>query len=100
MIRHIVMWTVKPTQQASSAENAASLKQKLDNLIGVIPDILMLETGINQIEDADAMHVVLNSSFENWEALKRYQQHPAHKKVGEFVKQVRIDRRVVDFETS
>ncbi len=98
MIRHIVMWTVRATAQSSREDNARELKRQLDALPGVIAEIQMLETGINSIDDPDAMHVVLNTSFANWQDLKTYQQHPAHKKVGEFVKQVRIDRKVVDFE--
>jgi hypothetical protein len=38
------------------------------------------------------------SEFDDMEALFRYQKHPEHVKVGEFIIEVRKDRAFVDYE--
>jgi len=97
MIKHIVMWTVKDTAAGSRKDNAGQLKAMLDGLVGTIPEVLTLETGINELEGEGAMDVVLVTSFDTWEDLDSYQRHPEHQKVAQFVKQVRIERRAVDY---
>jgi len=43
------------------------------------------------------MDVVMVSSFETCEDIGRYQAHPEHQKVVKFFKQVRVERRAVDY---
>ncbi len=97
MIKHIVMWTVKDTPTSSRKDNAEQLKAMLDGLVGIIPEVLSLETGVNELEGDGAMDVVMVSSFDTWEDLDRYQMHPEHQKVVKFVKQIRVERRAVDY---
>jgi hypothetical protein len=42
--------------------------------------------------------MALCTAFESWEDLQRYQEHPRHRKVVEFVRGVVSDRAVVDYE--
>lgn len=99
MIKHIVMWTLKEfAEGAGKAENARTAKAKLEALNGVIPGLRHLEVGINFDPSPDAFDIVLYSEFETLADLQAYQTHPAHLAVGDFVGQVRIDRRVVDYE--
>jgi len=94
MIRHIVMWKLK---EENKAENALLLKEKLENLIGLIPEIKELEVGININTDSGCCDAVLNSVFISLSDLEKYQKNPLHKEVSEFCKNIRLDRTVVDY---
>ncbi len=101
MVKHIVMWKLKDfAEGATKVENARKLKSKLEELRGVIPEFKVAEVGINFDASASAYDVVLYSEFENWESLRSYQNHTEHQKlIGEFLDKVRIDKKVVDYET-
>jgi hypothetical protein len=99
MVTHVVCWKVK--EEAEGMDKAAILdkmKTDLEALPGHIDDILSLTVGVNEKASDAASDVVLLSSFADWEALSRYQEHPVHQKVVAFVKNVVTERRVVDFE--
>jgi heme-degrading monooxygenase HmoA len=98
MLKHIVMWRVRATAERTQAENAAEMKRALEALRGRIPGLLAIEVGINAIPGDDASDVVLYSEFADRDALAAYQKHREHERVAEFVKQVRVERRVVDYE--
>lgn len=98
MIRHIVMWRLKDQALGNDKKTNAELaKQKLEALNGKIPGLIKLEVGIDFSLSPDAADLVLYSEFESREALDRYQSHPAHLAVVPFMKDVRADRRVVDY---
>ena len=102
MIKHIVLWKLKDQVDGKSRQdNAAILKQQLENLKGNIPGLLRIEVGINinktGIED-DA-DVVLYSEFENQSALDAYYVHPEHVKIVPFAKAIRSERRIIDYKT-
>lgn len=99
MITHIVQWKVK--DQAAGLDKAGILekmKQELEALPGEIAEIISLQVGLNAKPADAASDIVLLSTFADWEALERYQIHPAHQEVVTFVKEVAAERRVVDFE--
>ena len=98
MLKHIVMWRVRATGERTQAQNAAEMKRALEALRGRIPGLVAIEVGINAIPGADASDVVLYSEFADRDALAAYQKHPEHERVAEFVKEVRVERRVVDYE--
>ena len=99
MVTHVVCWKVKEEFDGmDKAGILAKLKSVLEDLPGQIEDILSLNVGINEKEADTASDIVLLSSFADWDALGRYQVHPAHQEVVAFVKEIAIERRVVDFE--
>ena len=99
MIKHIVMWRLKEfANDATKEENARILKDKLESLRDKIEELKEIEVGININTSEAAFDVVLYSEFENIEALKKYQNHPEHKKIVDFVARIRTDRCVVDYE--
>lgn len=99
MIKHIVMWRLKEEALGcSKSENAQKIKDQLEALKGEVEEILDIEVGLNCIEGDQAFDVVLVSLFEDRDALDRYQVHPLHKAVGDFIGQVRSERTVVDYE--
>ena len=101
MITHIVMWKLKEEAEGKTKqENAAEIKRRLESLVGVIEEIKSLRVGINLNDTDEATYAAcLVSEFESMEALARYQVHPEHKNVSAFVKEVRVARTAVDFES-
>lgn len=96
MIRHIVFWNLK---EENKAETALKIKTDLEALKGKIPGLLHIEVGINSPKSPqDNWDVVLNSDFENIDALNAYQVHPLHKEAAAFIGTVRTARACVDYE--
>ena len=100
MLHHIVMWTLKDFAEGNpKSVNLKILKEKLENLKLLIPEIKELEVGINmESSEFSNFDIVLDMYFENYEQMKIYQVHPEHKKVAEFVSKVRDLRAAVDYE--
>jgi hypothetical protein len=99
MIKHIVMWKLKPEAEGLTAkENAQWMKEHLEALVGVVPEIRSLEVGVNNNPSASAYDAVLVSTFDNKEALDSYKVNPAHLAVAAYCKEVREARADVDFE--
>lgn len=100
MLKHIVMWRVGSGAEGDREQNAARIKEMLEGLRGRLDGLIDIEVGINIIPADDACDVVLVSCFRDRGALQAYLGHPEHLRIGEFVKSVRTERRVVDYETA
>jgi quinol monooxygenase YgiN len=99
MIKHIVLWRLKPEAHGQrAADNARAIKDKLEALRGAVPGLLRLEVGIDFERSDAAADIALYSEFESRAALQAYQVHPAHKAVMPFIAEARSERRVVDYE--
>ena len=99
MVKHIIMWKLKDSAGGfSKDENAQKIKWRLEELLQRIQEIKYLEAGININDLPHAFDIVLYSEFENRDDLETYQSHPAHQEFKEFIGQLRLDRRVVDYE--
>ena len=60
MLKHIVMWRYKDGAEGKSPlEHAQWMKQNLEALVGVVPEILGLEYGIDQMSTPASYHGVL-----------------------------------------
>jgi hypothetical protein len=97
MIKHIVMWNVRGDSPEDKRTAADDLKRRFEALVGQVPGLIRLEIGIDFSRVSYACDVVLYSEFENREALITYGEHPAHLKVREELKDVRIARYQVDY---
>lgn len=100
MIRHIVMFKFKDF--ADGRDKAANLqiaKEKLEALQGVVPTLLrsVVKTGAPGSAESN-YDLVLVAEYADMDALNAYIVHPAHKKVGEFMREVRESRACIDFE--
>ncbi len=99
MLKHIVMWRfVEGAGGKSRVEHAQYMKEHLEALVGVVPEIRSIEVGVNNNPSSSAYDAVLVSLFDDKEALDRYKVHPAHKAVAAYCKEVRELRADVDFE--
>ena len=99
MIKHIVMWKLKNYAEGASKEkNAMLVKSKLEALKKKVKQVKVLEVGFNLNTSPNAYDVVLYCEFETVEDLNKYKTHAEHKKVGDFVSKVRLERKAIDFE--
>ena len=99
MVKHIVIWTLKEEALgATKSENALKMKDILEGLAGKIPGLVHIEVGFDFFQSKDSFDVALYSEFESKEDLAAYQAHPEHLNVVEFIREVRIERKVVDYE--
>ena len=99
MIRHVVIWRFKAEAEgAPRADNLLRAKALLEQLPREIPGIQSFAVGINAADSPEAADLALVSEFESWDALRVYQDHPAHRRVVDFLRAVRTERRVADWE--
>lgn len=99
MIRHVVVWTLKPEADGrSKEENIKFLKSELEGLRGRIPQIRFLQVGSNILTVEGAWDVALIVDFDSLADLQIYQDHPAHQKVKALVGKIRDQRATVDLE--
>ena len=97
MVKHIVVWRVMDTPESKLA-NAQQIKRLLEGMRGRIPGLLQLEVGINFVEDPLASDCVLYSAFADRAALLAYQTHPVHEAVKAAIRELSVERRVVDYD--
>ncbi|WP_459202508.1 Dabb family protein [Methanococcus sp. CF] len=99
MIKHVVMWKLKDNLgKEEKFENAKIIKDDLESLRKLVPEIKRIEVGINSEKFENNYDVVLIAEFDSFEDLDIYQKNPEHVKVAEFVKSVAKLRTAVDFE--
>jgi quinol monooxygenase YgiN len=99
MIKHIVVWKLKPSAEGRTAtENAAEIKARLETLEGLVPGLIKLEAGIDFSRTPASAEVVLYSEFADRQALDAYMTHPDHVAAAESTVPLRIDRTMCDYE--
>jgi hypothetical protein len=100
MIKHVVMWKLKEVSECGDRlQNANKMKHDLEALRSKIPQIRLIEVGINAIPSEASYDIVLYSAFDSDRDLELYQKHPEHLKVAEFIAKIRERRVVVDYHT-
>lgn len=98
MLKHIVMWRFREGAEGKSRiEHARWMKERLEALRGVVPQIRELEVGVNETVSEAAYDAVLISAFDSPADLEAYKCHPAHVAVSEQCKRVRESRVAVDY---
>ncbi len=98
MIKHIIMFKLH-NKDNTREMNIQKLKDKLDSLKNKIPEIKLLETGVNISTRSSAFDLVLITEFENPDDLERYRIHPDHQEVLPFLEAVKEKVFVVDYES-
>ena len=98
MFKHIVMWRfIDGANGKSKAEHAQWVKEHLEALVGVIPEIVSLEVGLNVCVAGTAYDAVLVSAFKDADAMERYKVHPAHLEVAAYFKGITEGRAETDY---
>jgi hypothetical protein len=94
MLKHIVFMKFKATVTTSEIEE---IKQGLESLPAVIPEIKGFEFGQDILHTERSWDFALVSTFENVDAMKRYQVNPDHQVVVKKVRAISDSLVVVDF---
>ena len=98
MVKHIVMWNFNPemtdAQKQAAGEKMKGLLEPIKDLVQGALDIRVVINGM----DSSNRDIALIGTYENEEALKAYQVHPAHVEAGKFVRSVTCNRSCLDYE--
>lgn len=98
MVKHVILWTLKELSEEEKKSVKAGIKKGLENLKGKIPGLLEIKVVTDGLPGSTA-DVMLDSSFESYEALKSYSTHPEHVAVAdEKVRPFTAVRSCLDFE--
>ena len=99
MVKHIILWNLKDefsTDEKTKIKN--EIKVGLESLQGKIEGLVEIKVQIDKLDSSTA-DLMLDSTFENEEALKFYSTHPEHVKVAnEKVRPFTAVRSCLDFE--
>jgi hypothetical protein len=80
-------------------ENETLILQAVAAMRSGIDGVKAMEIGVNQSGASDAADLALYSEFDSWEALQAYEAHPLHDELRRLIGPMRIERRVVNYET-
>jgi hypothetical protein len=99
MVRHIVFWKLKDSITGRDrAEVLARIKDGFEALPGSIPGLQTIEIGFDFSQGPESADIILYSEFESRAALEGYASHPLHTALVPLVRDVRVERRVGDYE--
>lgn len=83
MVKHIILWKIKDNFNEDKKKKIRDdVKNGLENLKGKVPGLTDIHVQIEKLDSSTA-DLMLDSTFENEEALKGYAVHPEHVKVAD-----------------
>lgn len=99
MVKHIILWNLKDEFSQDEKENIKlGIKEGLEGLQGKIPGLIDIKVNTAGLSSSTA-DLMLDSTFENEDALKNYSVHPAHQYVAnKMVRPFTKQRSCLDFE--
>ncbi len=99
MVRHVILWNLKDEySESQKMEIKQNAKTALESLVGQIPGLLELKIQTEYLESSNA-ELMLDSLFEDENALKNYAVHPKHVEAADnFVRPFTSKRSCMDFE--
>lgn len=99
MVKHVILWKLK--EEFSDEEKKqikAGIKEGLEGLAGQIPGMTEIKVRIDCLPSS-TVDVMLDTTFENAEALKAYSVHPKHVAVADSkVRPYTAVRSCMDYE--
>ncbi|MBP3213548.1 MAG: Dabb family protein [Bacteroidaceae bacterium] len=100
MVKHIILWTLRP--ELSEEEKQAvkqGIKQGLEGLVGKVPGLIDVKVHIEGRLASSNADVMLDSTLESEAALKAYATHPEHVAVANSkVRPYTVQRACLDYE--
>ncbi len=94
------MWKLKDSHEGMGKDELiARFKQEVEGLKSAVPEIKTMELGKSFSELPVAYDIVLCSEFDSKEDYEVFLKHPEHMKVGKFIRQIRTDVALVEYET-
>lgn len=99
MVKHVILWNLKDEYSKEEKEEIKkNIKTGLEGLIGKIPGLTAIKVYTTGLASSTA-DLMLDSSFEDAEALKGYAVHPDHVEVANtLVRPYTASRSCLDFE--
>ena len=99
MVKHIILWNLKETYSDSEKdETRKNIKRELEGLKGKIPGLIDIRVQTERLPSSTA-DLMLDSTFENAEALAGYSVHTEHVKITDTFVCPHTERRAcLDFE--
>lgn len=99
MVKHVIIWTLKDGLSAErKAEIKITAKKNLEALVGKIDGLIDMKIQIDLFPSSSG-EMMLDSTFESYDALKNYATHPAHQEVANRdVRPFIATRSCMDFE--
>lgn len=99
MVKHIILWDIKDEYSPSEKnEIKQNIKSGLEGLKGKIPGLIDIAVHTNDLPSSTA-DLMLDSLFEDENALAEYAKNPLHKNVADtFVRPFTAKRNCLDFE--
>lgn len=99
MVKHVILWNLKDEfDENEKLKIKKEIKQGLEGLMGEIPGLLEIKVYTEGLASSNA-DLMLDSSFENEDALKVYASHPKHVEVADTkVRPFTKTRSCLDFE--
>lgn len=97
MIKHLVMWKLKPGIEMDDPRVKAAAAALL-GLRDIVPGLIDLEFGVDLSRKGFSFDMGLTSTLESREALEGYQVHPAHVAAAGLVVEIAAEKALVDFE--
>lgn len=92
MIQHVVLL------RFADASHAPEAKERLEVLARQVPQIRTLSAGLDVVGSEVSWHLALVTTHDDLDALRGYQQHPAHEAFGAWLRPLLTDRAAVDSE--
>lgn len=78
MVKHVILWTLKDElSELEKEEVKKEIKEGLEGLKGVIPGLKDIVVNTNGLPSSNA-DLMLDSTFDDEDALKAYAVNPAH----------------------
>lgn len=99
MVKHIILWKLKE-EYSKEQKNKIKLdiKEGLEGLQGKIPGLIDIKVNVQGLASSN-VDLMLDSTFEDEEALKAYANHPKHVAVADGkVRPHTAARSCMDFE--
>ena len=99
MVKHVIIWKLKDEfSDCEKADIKKGIKSSLEALMGVVPGLLDIKVITLPLLGSNG-DVMLDSTFENEQALHEYASHPAHVAAADnFVRPYTATRSCMDFE--
>lgn len=99
MVKHIILWKLKDEYSKEQMEKIKlDIQEGLEGLKGKIPGLIDIKVYIKGLASSN-VDLMLDSTFENEEALKVYANHPNHVAVADGkVRPFTATRSCMDFE--
>jgi quinol monooxygenase YgiN len=91
MIRHVVMWELHDPARAGEFRDA------LAGCAGLVDGMRGYELAVRRDGLAASVDVCLIATFDDADALQRYQEHPTHRSVSQRIAPLRRQRHVLDY---